>query len=82
MTDVLEAPARPAFANFVAGEWRASRSGRTYPKHGPWRPSETIGEFPRSDADDVDDAVRAAAEAFPAWSRTSQSNVAACSSIS
>jgi aldehyde dehydrogenase (NAD+) len=71
MTDVLEAPARPAFANFVAGEWRASRSGRTYEKHGPWRPSETVGEFPRSDADDVDDAVQAAADAFPAWSRLS-----------
>jgi aldehyde dehydrogenase (NAD+) len=69
MTDVLEAPARPAFANFVGGEWRASRSGHTYEKHGPWRPSETIGEFPRSDADDVGHAVEAAAEAFPSWSR-------------
>lgn len=68
MTDVLEAPARPAFANYVAGEWRPSRSGRTYEKHGPWRPAETVGEFPRSDAGDVDDAVRAAADAFPAWS--------------
>jgi alpha-ketoglutaric semialdehyde dehydrogenase len=71
MTQVLEAPARPAFANFVGGEWRASRSGRTYEKRGPWRPAEAVGEFPRSDADDVDDAVRAAAEAFPAWSRLS-----------
>ena len=71
MTDVLEAPVRPAFANFVGGEWRPSRSGATYEKHGPWRPSETVGEFPRSDADDVDDAVRAAAGAFPTWSRLS-----------
>jgi len=71
MTDVLEAPSRPAFANFVGGEWRPSRSGATYEKHGPWRPSETVGEFPRSDAEDVDDAVRAAADAFPAWSRLS-----------
>jgi alpha-ketoglutaric semialdehyde dehydrogenase len=71
MADVLEAPARPAFANFVGGEWRASRSGRTYEKHGPWRPSEVVGEFPRSDGDDVDDAVQAAADAFPAWSRLS-----------
>src|SRR5215831_14588776 len=69
MTDVLEAPARPAFANFVGGEWRPSRSGSTYEKHGPWRPSETIGEFPASDGADVEDAVAAAAEAFPAWSR-------------
>jgi alpha-ketoglutaric semialdehyde dehydrogenase len=69
MTDVLEAPARPAFANFVGGEWRPSRSGRTYEKHGPWRPAEAIGEFPASDADDVGAAVEAAAGAFPSWSR-------------
>src|SRR6476620_1531144 len=69
MTDVLEAPSRPAFANFVGGEWRASHSGSTYEKRGPWRPSEVVGEFPRSDAEDVDAAVDAAAEAFPAWSR-------------
>lgn len=71
MTDVLEAPARPAFANFVGGEWRASRSGATYEKRGPWRPAQAIGEFPRSDAEDVEDAVAAAAEAFGAWSRLS-----------
>jgi len=71
MTDLLEAPTRPAFANFVGGEWRASRSGATYEKRGPWRPAESIGEFPRSDAEDVGDAVRAAREAFPVWSQLS-----------
>src|SRR5438876_661481 len=70
MTDVLEAPARPAFANFVAGEWRPSLSGRMYEKRSPWRPSEVVGEFPASAADDVDAAVRAAAEAFPGWAKT------------
>jgi acyl-CoA reductase-like NAD-dependent aldehyde dehydrogenase len=70
MTDVLEAPARPAFANFVGGEWRPSLSGRTYEKRSPWRPSEVVGEFPASAADDVDGAVRAAAEAFPGWAKT------------
>jgi alpha-ketoglutaric semialdehyde dehydrogenase len=69
MSEVLEAPPRPAFANFVGGEWRQSSSGRTYEKRGPWRPSETIGEFPASSAEDVDAAVEAAAAAFPAWSR-------------
>ena len=69
MTEILEAPARPAFANFVGGEWQPSRSGRTYEKHGPWRPSEPIGEFPASDAEDVGAAVEAAAAAFPEWSR-------------
>jgi alpha-ketoglutaric semialdehyde dehydrogenase len=69
MSEVLEAPSRPAFANFVGGEWRPSLSGRTYEKRGPWRPSETIGEFPASGADDVAAAVEAAAAAFPGWSR-------------
>ena len=69
MSEVLEAPARPAFANFVGGEWRPSRSGNTYTKLSPWRPSEPVGEFPASGADDVGDAVAAAAAAFPEWSR-------------
>jgi aldehyde dehydrogenase (NAD+) len=69
MTEVLEAPSRPAFANFVGGEWRPSLSGATYEKHSPWRPSEAIGEFPASSAEDVDAAVEAAAIAFPEWSR-------------
>ncbi len=69
MSEVLEAPTRPAFANFVGGEWRPSASGRTYEKRSPWRPSEPIGEFPASGEEDVDAAVSAAAAAFPEWSR-------------
>src|SRR4051812_11765653 len=70
MSEVLEAPARPALANFIGGEWRPSRSGRTYEKHGPWRPSEVVGEFPASGAEDVHDAVAAAAAAFREWAAT------------
>jgi len=69
MSEVLEAPARPALANFLGGEWRPSVSGRTYEKHSPWRPSEVVGEFPASGEDDVAAAVEAAAAAFPEWSR-------------
>jgi alpha-ketoglutaric semialdehyde dehydrogenase len=58
----------PGAANFVAGEWTAARGGRTYERHNPWRPSETVGEFPSSSAEDVDAAVAAASEACPAWS--------------
>lgn len=57
-------------ANYIAGEWRQSRSGRTYQRGNPWRPSEVVGEFPRSDASDVEEAVTAAQRAWPAWSRT------------
>src|SRR6266536_2133043 len=71
MSNVLEAPTavRPALANYVAGEWRPSLSGNTYEKRNPWRPSEVVGEFPASGADDVEAAVAAAAAAFPEWAR-------------
>ncbi len=58
----------PGAANFVAGEWTAARGGRTYERHNPWRPSEVVGEFPSSSAEDVDAAVAAAADAFAEWS--------------
>jgi len=58
----------PGAANFVAGEWTPARGGRTYERHNPWRPSELVGEFPSSSAEDVDTAVAAASEAFPTWS--------------
>jgi aldehyde dehydrogenase (NAD+) len=65
MSDTITAPGA---ANFVAGKWTPSRGGRTYERHNPWRPSEVVGEFPSSSAEDVDAAVAAAAGAFPAWS--------------
>ncbi len=57
----------PGAANFVAGRWTPSAGGRTYERHNPWRPSEVVGEFPSSRAEDVDAAVAAAMEAFPEW---------------
>ena len=69
MPETLEAPVRPAFANFVGGEWLPSESGKTYEKRSPWRPAETVGEFPASGEADVNAAVEAAAAAFPEWSR-------------
>jgi aldehyde dehydrogenase (NAD+) len=65
MSDTITAPGA---ANFVAGKWTPSRGGRTYERHNPWRPSETVGEFPSSSAEDVDAAVSAAVDAFPEWS--------------
>ncbi|MGB9186099.1 MAG: aldehyde dehydrogenase family protein [Solirubrobacteraceae bacterium] len=59
--------AAPAM-NFIAGEWRPTRTGRTYERHNPWRPSEIVGEFPSSNADDLTAAVDAAHDAWPAWS--------------
>ena len=54
-------------ANFIAGEWTASVSGRTYDKRNPYRTSELVGAFPASGAEDVEAAVHAAGEARRAW---------------
>ena len=55
-------------ANFIAGEWVPSRGGDVYERHNPWRPSEVIGEFPSSSAEDADAAIAAAQRALPEWS--------------
>jgi alpha-ketoglutaric semialdehyde dehydrogenase len=55
--------------NYVGGEWRAARSGETYEKRNPMRPDEIVAVVPAAGERDVEEAVAAAAEAFPAWSR-------------
>jgi alpha-ketoglutaric semialdehyde dehydrogenase len=66
MADTIAAA--PA-ANFIAGEWAPSRSGDTYARANPWRPDDTVGEFPSSGAEDVTAAVDAAAAARGTWAR-------------
>jgi acyl-CoA reductase-like NAD-dependent aldehyde dehydrogenase len=58
-------------ANFIAGQWTASQSGSVYERHNPWRPSEAVGEFPSSGADDVAAAVAAAEQARRGWAKLS-----------
>jgi alpha-ketoglutaric semialdehyde dehydrogenase len=53
--------------NFVGGEWRAAASGGRLESVNPARRSEVIATFPRSEAEDVNAAVEAAAAAFPGW---------------
>src|SRR6478736_891089 len=67
MSDVLDAPSRPAGLNYVGGAWVPSASGETYTKTNPMRPSETVGEFSASTEADADAAVAAARAAFGAW---------------
>jgi acyl-CoA reductase-like NAD-dependent aldehyde dehydrogenase len=50
----------------IGGELRLARSGETIDAINP-ATGETIARFPRCRAEDVDDAVRAAKTAFPAW---------------
>jgi aldehyde dehydrogenase (NAD+) len=56
--------------NVIGGERRPARSGATFESRNPARHSEVVGVFPRSGAEDVDDAVRAASAALPEWRRT------------
>jgi acyl-CoA reductase-like NAD-dependent aldehyde dehydrogenase len=56
-------------ANYIGGEWRTSLGGQTYERRNPWHPSDVVGSFPSSTADDVDQAVTAALDAWPSWAR-------------
>lgn len=55
------------FQNYIGGAWRDSASGETFEDRNPARRSDLIGLFPKSNAEDVDAAVRAAREAFESW---------------
>ena len=55
------------FKNYINGEWLESKSGKTFPNVNPANTDETVGLFQSSNAEDVDDACRAAAAAQSAW---------------
>ena len=58
------------FKNFIAGKWVPAASGKTFENRNPADTRDLIGNFPDSDARDVDAAVRSAADGFARWSRT------------
>jgi aldehyde dehydrogenase (NAD+) len=55
------------FGNFVAGEWVPARSGATFENRNPADQTELVGRFADSGPEDVEKAVAAAREAYPAW---------------
>ena len=55
--------------NYVGGRWRDPDSAASLPLHNP-ASGEVIGQVPLSGTAEVDAAVRAAREAFPAWRAT------------
>jgi len=57
------------FKNYINGRWVDARSGAVTESVNP-ATGEVLGAVPRSGPEDVEDAVRAAAAAFPAWRRT------------
>src|SRR2546423_2203228 len=54
------------FQNYIGGEWLDSASGETFESTSP-ATGDSIGVFPRSNAEDVDRAVEAAKAAFEEW---------------
>jgi acyl-CoA reductase-like NAD-dependent aldehyde dehydrogenase len=58
------------FKNHIAGEWTDSASGRTFENRNPADDNDLIGEFPRSDAQDLERAIESAKRGFEQWRRT------------
>jgi acyl-CoA reductase-like NAD-dependent aldehyde dehydrogenase len=73
MTAVTKArtdkPALRKAQMLIGGKWVDAASGETFAVEDPAHRAP-IAEVPRGRAEDVDRAMKAAAEAFPAWSRT------------
>ena len=55
------------FKNYINGEWLDCKSGKTFRNVNPANTDETVGHFQSSNAEDVDQACRAAAAARTAW---------------
>jgi aldehyde dehydrogenase (NAD+) len=58
------------FRNHIAGEWTDSASGRTFENRNPADREDLIGEFPRSDVQDLERAVESAGRGYEQWRRT------------
>lgn len=55
--------------NYINGEWRRSHTGNYLNVHNP-ATAEVLSQVPLSPAEEVDEAARAAAAAYPGWRRT------------
>lgn len=58
------------YYNYIGGEWIESASGEWFENINPANTEDVIGIFPRSNAEDVNKAVQAAADAATRWRRT------------
>src|SRR6185312_14026739 len=59
--------------NSIGGEWRPGRSSDIFDVHNP-ATAELLARVPLAATQDVDDAIAAAAAAFPEWRRTPPQN--------
>ena len=53
--------------NFIAGEWKHPKSARAFDNRNPADTQDLVGTFADSGPEDVEQAIAAAHEAFPAW---------------
>lgn len=69
--EMLKSPSRHSQfeSQYVAGKWRPGRSSRKAADADPYT-GETLLELALADANDVDEAYRAAAKVQPAWAQT------------
>ncbi|HVF29629.1 MAG TPA: aldehyde dehydrogenase family protein [Pyrinomonadaceae bacterium] len=62
--------AKKTYFNYIGGEWVKSSSGEWFDNVNPADTSDIVGRFPKSNSDDVDNAVEAARNAATKWRRT------------
>jgi alpha-ketoglutaric semialdehyde dehydrogenase len=55
------------YQNFINGKWVDAKSGETFENRNPANWNELVGTFPKSDKEDVDEAVKAARKAYDSW---------------
>src|SRR3954462_6947895 len=58
------------YQNFIGGQWKRSQRGETFLSTNPARISEIIGHYQKSGAEDLEEAIAAAAETQPVWEAT------------
>lgn len=56
--------------NYIDGKWQASSSKKTFKRENPAFIDKIVSEAPRSNKKDIDEAVKSARKAFPAWRDT------------
>jgi alpha-ketoglutaric semialdehyde dehydrogenase len=60
-------PRGTVWGNYIGGQWVPAASGKTFENRNPADRDELIGTFADSGPEDVERAVAAARDAFPAW---------------
>ena len=58
------------YSNIINNVLKPSSSGQYFQKFNPAKPSESLGKFPQSNAQDLEQALEAAKQAFEIWKNT------------